>query len=334
MGAYVFSDSDADPTLLRGRTIAIIGYGSQGHAHALNLRDSGHDVVVGLYDGSSSWARAEAAGLRVSNVANAARAADVIMVLLPDTLHRDVFKASIKDGLTAKKTLMFAHGFSVHFKQLELPSDIDVSMIAPKAPGHLLRDLFVDGQGVPALLAVHQDASGNAKATALAYARGLGCTRAGVLETTFQEETETDLFGEQVCICGGVSSLIKAAFETLLDAGYQPEIAYFECMHEMKLIVDLMYQGGLRYMRHSISDTAEYGDYTRGPRIVDDAAKGRMREILGEIRSGKFAEEWVRENDAGRPTFLAHRKRSADHPIEAVGGELRKMMGWLKPPRA
>jgi len=333
MPAKIYYDQDADLGLLKGKKIAIIGYGSQGHAHALNLKDSGQDVVVGLYKGSQSWAKAEKDGLKVASVAEAAQMADVIMILLPDQSQRQVYEESIKGGLSKSKTLMFAHGFNIHFNQVLPPPDVDVSMIAPKAPGHVMRDLFTQGPGVPALLAVHQDVSGKAKEVALAYGRGVGCTRAGVVETTFREETETDLFGEQVCLCGGISSLIKTAFETLVEAGYQPELAFFECMHEMKLIVDLFYQGGLAYMRYSISDTAEYGDYTRGPRVVNEQTRAEMRKILGEIQSGQFAREWVLENQAGRPSFLAMRKRDALHPIEEVGKRLRGMMSWIKPPR-
>ncbi len=333
MPAKIYYDQDADLGLLKGKKIAIVGYGSQGHAHALNLRDSGQDVVVGLYKGSQSWAKAEKDGLKVLSVAEAAQMADVIMILLPDQSQRQVYEESIKGGLGKGKTLMFAHGFNIHFNQVVPPPDVDVSMIAPKAPGHVMRDLFTQGPGVPALLAVHQNVSGKAKEVALAYGRAVGCTRAGVLETTFKEETETDLFGEQVCLCGGISSLIKTAFETLVEAGYQPELAFFECMHEMKLIVDLFYQGGLAYMRYSISDTAEYGDYTRGPRVVNEQTRAEMRKILSEIQSGQFAREWVLENQAGRPSFLAMRKREALHPVEEVGKRLRGMMSWIKPPR-
>ena len=333
MPAKIYYDQDADLSLLKGKTIAVIGYGSQGHAHALNLRDSGQDVVVGLYKGSKSWAKAEHDGLRVVSVADAAHTGDIVMILLPDQAHRSTFEESIKGALAKGKTLMVAHGFSIHFNQVVSPPDVDVSMIAPKAPGHVMRDLFTQGPGVPALLAVHQDVSGKAKDVALAYAKGVGCTRAGVLETTFKEETETDLFGEQTVLCGGVSALIKAGFETLVEAGYQPEVAYFECMHEMKLIVDLFYQGGLAYMRYSVSDTAEYGDYTRGSRIVDDETRAEMRKILREIQSGQFAREWVLENQANRAGFLAMRRVEAQHPIEEVGKRLRGMMSWIKPPR-
>jgi ketol-acid reductoisomerase len=333
MPAKIYYDQDADLSFLRGRKIAVIGYGSQGHAHALNLKDSGQDVVVGLYKGSKSWAKAEKDGLRVATVAEAAQMADVVMVLLPDQAHRQTFEESIKGAMGKGKTLMVAHGFSIHFNQIVPPPDVDVSMIAPKAPGHIMRDLFVQGPGVPALLAVQQDVSGKARDVALAYGKGVGCTRAGVIETTFKEETETDLFGEQTVLCGGVSALIKAAFETLVQAGYQPEVAYFECMHELKLIVDLFYQGGLAYMRYSVSDTAEYGDYSRGPRVIDDRVRAEMQKILHEIQTGQFAREWVLENQANRASFLATRRIEAGHQIEEVGKRLRSMMSWIKPPR-
>ncbi|HEX2439381.1 MAG TPA: ketol-acid reductoisomerase [Methylomirabilota bacterium] len=333
MPAKIYYDQDADLGLLKGKKIAIMGYGSQGHAHALNLRDSGQDVVIGLYKGSKSWAAAEKDGLKVAPVADAAKLGDVVMILLPDQTQRQVFEESIRGGLGKGKMLMFAHGFNIHFNQVVPPPDVDVTMIAPKAPGHVMRDLFTQGPGVPALVAVQQDVTGKAKDMALAYGKGVGCTRAGVIETTFKEETETDLFGEQTTLCGGISHLIKAAFETLVDAGYQPEVAYFECMHEMKLIVDLFYQGGLAYMRYSVSDTAEYGDYTRGPRIVNDATKAEMKKILGEIQSGEFARDWVLENQANRASFLATRRRDADHQIEEVGKRLRAMMSWIQPPR-
>jgi ketol-acid reductoisomerase len=333
MPAKIYYDQDADLSLLRWKKIAIVGYGSQGHAHALNLKDSGLDVVVGLYKGSKSWPKAEKDGLRVAAVAEAAQMADIIMVLLPDQVHRQTFEESIRGALTKGKTLMVAHGFSIHFNQVVPPADVDVSMIAPKAPGHIMRDLFVQGPGVPALLAVQQDVSGKARDVALAYGKGVGCTRAGVIETTFKEETETDLFGEQTVLCGGVSALIKAAFDTLVQAGYQPEVAYFECMHELKLIVDLFYQGGLAYMRYSVSDTAEYGDYSRGPRVIDDRVRAEMRKILHEIQTGQFAREWVLENQANRASFLATRRVEAEHQIEEVGKRLRAMMSWIKPPR-
>ena len=333
MPAKIYYDQDADLGLLKGRKIAIIGYGSQGHAHALNLKDSGQDVVVGLYKGSKSWAKAEKEGLKVATVNEASQMADVIMILLPDQSQRQVFETEIKGGLGKGKMVMFAHGFNIHFNQVVPPPEVDVTMIAPKAPGHVMRDLFVQGPGVPALLAVYQDVSGKARDLGLAYGKGVGCTRAGVIETTFKEETETDLFGEQTTLCGGISHLIKAAYETLVEAGYQPEVAYFECMHEMKLIVDLFYQGGLAYMRYSVSDTAEYGDYTRGPRVVSDATKAEMKKILSEIQSGQFAREWVLENQANRAGFLAMRRRDAEHSIEEVGKRLRSMMAWIKPPR-
>jgi ketol-acid reductoisomerase len=330
--AKLYYDKDADLTLLKGKTIAIMGYGSQGHAHALNFKDSGLEVVVGLYKGSKSWDRARGDGLKVATCEEAAQIGDVIMILLPDQTHKQVYHESIEKALKPGKTLMFAHGFNIHFHQIVPPPTVDVSMIAPKAPGHLMRQVFTEGAGVPALLAVHQDVSGRAREVALAYAKGIGCTRAGVLETTFREETETDLFGEQTVLCGGVSALVKAAFETLVGAGYQPELAYFECLHELKLIVDLFYQGGLSYMRYSVSDTAEYGDYTRGPRIISEGVKAEMRKILTEVQNGTFAREWILENQAGRPSFLAMRKKDAEHPIEKVGKELRSMMPWIKGP--
>ena len=328
--ATLYYDKDADLGLLKGKTIGIIGYGSQGHAHALNHRDSGLEVMVGLYKGSKSWDKAKADGLKVGTVQEAAEASQVIMILLPDQTHRQVYEESIKKALTPGKTLMFAHGFNIHFNQVLPPPGVDVSMIAPKAPGHMMRQVYTEGSGVPALVAIHQNPSGKAKEVALAYAKGVGCTRAGVLETTFQEETETDLFGEQTVLCGGVSALVKAGFEILVEAGYQPESAYFECMHELKLIVDLMYQGGLGYMRYSVSDTAEYGDYSRGPRVIGEAVKAEMKKILGEIQNGQFAREWILENQAGRPSFLAMRQKEANHPVEVVGKELRGMMSWLK----
>ena len=327
--AKLYYDKDADLALLKGKTIAVIGYGSQGHAHALNLKDGGFDVVVGLYQGSKSWDKATADGLKVMTVDEAASAAHVIMILLPDQHQRHVYLESIRQGLTPGKTLMFAHGFNIHFHQVLPPKDVDVSMVAPKAPGHIMRRIYTEGSGVPALLAIHQDTSGKAKEMGLAYAKGIGCTRAGVLETTFREETETDLFGEQTVLCGGLSALIKAAYETLVEAGYQPELAYFECLHEVKLIVDLFYQGGLAYMRYSVSDTAEYGDYSRGPRVINEAVRAEMKKILQEVQDGTFAREWILENQAGRPSFLALRKKDADHPIEVVGRELRSMMTWI-----
>ncbi len=327
--ATMYYDDDADPTLLAGRKIAVIGFGSQGHAHALNLRDSGLDVMVGLYPGSRSRAAAEAAGLRVGAVEEVSREADVIMVLIPDHLQREVYEKAIEPGLTEGKMLMFAHGFNIHFQQIDPPPFVDVTMVAPKGPGHLVRRVYEEGGGVPCLLAVHQDASEVAKQLALAYARGIGGTRGGVLETTFLEETETDLFGEQVILCGGLSSLIKASFETLVEAGYQPESAFFETMHELKLIVDLIYEGGLARMRYSVSDTAEYGDYSRGPRIITDETRAEMRRILEEIQTGKFAREFILENMSGRSSFLAMRRRDAEHQVEQVGAEMRAMMSWL-----
>ena len=328
--AKMYYDQDADLSLLEGKTIGVIGYGSQGHAHSLNLKDNGMDVVVGLYQGSGSWERAEEAGLRVATVDQVAQDADIIMMLVPDTVQARVYRESIQSHLKAGKVLMFAHGFNIHYQQIQPPPSVDVSMVAPKAPGHRMREVFTQGSGVPGLLAVAQDASGQAWSLGLAYARGVGCTRAGVLETTFKEETETDLFGEQTVLCGGVTALIKAGFETLVEAGYQPESAYFEVLHELKLIVDLIYQGGLEYMRYSVSDTAEYGDYTRGPRIIDESVKDRMREILREIQNGSFAKEWVAENDEGRPRFNALRQQDAEHPVEKVGKELRAMMPFLR----
>ncbi len=328
--AKMYYDGDADFSLLKDKVIGVVGYGSQGHAHALNLKDSGQQVVVGLYDGSASWAKAEGDGLRVANVAEVAKDADIIMMLAPDTSQRDIYKQSIEPNLDSGKTLMFAHGFNIFYDQIKPPSSVDVTMVAPKAPGHRLREVFTQGSGVPALVAVHQDASGYAKQVALAYAKGLGSTRAGVLDTTFKEETETDLFGEQTVLCGGVTSLIRSAFEVLTEAGYQPESAYFEVLHELKLIVDLIYQGGMEYMRYSVSDTAEYGDYTRGPRIVDERVKDNMRQVLKEIQDGSFAKDWIAENDEGRKRFLQLREQASDHPITKVGEELRGMMNFLK----
>ena len=324
-------DADADLTLLKGKTVAILGYGSQGHAHALNLKDSGVEVVVGLYPGSKSWPKAEAQGLRVATTAEATAQSDIIMMLLPDPAQPAVYREHVAPNLKAGKMLMFAHGFNIHYGQIVPPADVDITMVAPKAPGHRMREIFVQGPGVPALVAVHQDASEGARALALAYAKGIGCTRAGVLDTTFKEETETDLFGEQVVLCGGVTALVKAAFETLVEAGYQPELAYFECLHELKLIVDLIYEGGMSYMRYSVSDTAEYGDYTRGPRVIDDNVRQTMEEILAEIQEGIFAREWLLENQAGRPVYTALKRQNAQHPIEEVGKDLRAMMGWLRP---
>jgi ketol-acid reductoisomerase len=329
----IYYDADADLALIRGRKVAVLGYGSQGHAHALNLRDSGVDVRVGLHKASKSRAKAQADGLTVNDPAEASAWADVIMVLVPDTVAASLYRDAIKPNLKAGNTLMFAHGFNVRFGTLDLPKDIDVSMIAPKSPGHRVRELYQEGAGTPALLAVHQDASGKARDVALAYAKGIGVTRAGVIETTFAEETETDLFGEQAVLCGGVSALVKAGFETLVDAGYQPEIAYFECMHELKLIVDLMYQGGLNYMRYSVSDTAEHGDYTGGPRIVTDATRAEMKKMLEEIRSGQYARNWIQENESGRPWFNKQREAEGAQVIEEVGVRLRALMPFLKPVR-
>jgi ketol-acid reductoisomerase len=325
-----YYEQDGNVSLLKGKTIGIIGYGSQGHAHALNLRDSGLEVVVGLPESSGSRAKAESAGLRVLSTADAAKASDTMMVLVPDHVQGDLYKSDIAPHLTTGKTLMFAHGFNIHFGQIAPPADVDVSMIAPKAPGHRVRELFTEGVGVPALVAVHQNPSGKATENALAYAMALGCLKAGVIETTFKEETESDLFGEQAVLCGGASELIRAGFETLVEAGYAPEIAYFECLHELKLIVDLIYEGGLSYMRFSVSDTAEYGDYTRGPRIVNEQTRAEMKKILGEIQSGEFARAWINENKTGRKKFLAMREAAQNQPVEKVGAELRKMMTFLK----
>ncbi len=327
----IYYDADADLTLLRNRKVAILGYGSQGHAHALNLKDSGVDVRVGLQATSASRKKAEAEGLTVLEPAAAADWADVIMVLVPDTVAAALYRDAIRPHLTAGKTLMFAHGFNVRFGTLDLPTDVDVSMIAPKSPGHRVRELYQEGAGTPALLAVHQDASGRARDLALAYAKGIGVTRAGVIETTFAEETETDLFGEQAVLCGGTSALVKAGFETLVEAGYQPEIAYFECLHELKLIVDLMYRGGLSYMRYSISDTAEHGDYTGGARIVTDETRRTMRAMLKEIQDGEYARKWVGEHEAGRPWFNAQRAKERHQLLERVGADLRDMMPFVSP---
>jgi ketol-acid reductoisomerase len=329
--AKVYYEADADLELIQSKRVAVIGYGSQGHAHALNLKNSGGNVVVGLPTGSKSRAKAEADGLQVLTPAEAAEQADVIMLLIPDELHKQVFERDIRPGLAAGKMLMTAHGFSLHFGQIVPPADIDVTMIAPKAPGHMVRRTYQEGVGTPALIAVHQDATGHAHALALSYARGIGCARAGVLQTTFREETETDLFGEQAVLCGGVTALIRAGFETLVEAGYEPESAYFECMHEMKLIVDLMYQGGMSYMRYSISNTAEYGDYITGPRLIDERVRNEMRSVLREIQDGTFAKNWILENQAGQASFKAMRRRNSEHEIERVGKELRAMMPWLNP---
>lgn len=327
--ATIYYDKDANLDLLNGKKVAVLGYGSQGHAHALNLHDSGVDVRVGLYEGSKSWAKAEADGLPVKTTAEACAEADIIMVLLPDTKQAAVYKEAIEPHLNEGDTLMFSHGFNIRYGQIMPPANVDVSMIAPKAPGHRVRELYVDGVGTPGLLAVYQDTSGQAKDVALAYGKAIGCTRAGVIETTFAEETETDLFGEQAVLCGGVSALVEAGFNTLVKAGYQPEIAYFECLHELKLIVDLMYQGGLSYMRYSISDTAEHGDYTAGPKIITEETKKAMEQILADIRSGSYAEEWIDENVNGRPWFNKRRQEARTSQIEQVGKELRRMMPWL-----
>jgi ketol-acid reductoisomerase len=330
MTARMYYDTDANPKALEGKTVAIIGYGSQGHAHALNLRDSGVDVVVGLAPGSKSRPLAADAGLRVADVADAVRDADIVMILVPDTVQKSVYDAEIAPNLRPGKLLMFAHGFNIHFGRIDPPGDVDVGMVAPKGPGHLLRSVYESGGGVPSLFAVHRDASGTARERVLAYARGIGSTRAGVLETTFKEETETDLFGEQALLCGGVSALVKAAFETLVEAGYQPELAYFETMHELKLIVDLMYRGGLNFMRFSVSDTAEYGDYVSGPRIIE-GAKATMKDVLSEIQSGQFAKRWVAEYDSGGQEFARLRAQDRNHQIEKVGAELRSKMPFVNP---
>ncbi len=324
----VYYDADTDRARLDGRTFAIVGYGSQGHAHALNLRDSGARVIVGLRAGSHSAERAKAAGLDVRPVAVAAAAADTVMMLVPDQDARAIYDRDVAAGLARGKTLMFAHGFNIHYGEIAAPAGVDVSMVAPKSPGHLVRSEYEAGRGVPALVAVHQDASGEALPNALAYASGIGCARAGVLETSFREETETDLFGEQAVLCGGVTALVKAGFETLTAAGYRPEMAYFECLHELKLIVDLMYRGGMQFMRYSISDTAEYGDYTRGPRIITEETRAEMRRILEQVQDGSFAREWLEENRAGRPNFERLRQEDRDHLIEQVGAKLRAMMPW------
>jgi ketol-acid reductoisomerase len=329
MPATVYYDNDADTGLIADKLVAILGYGSQGHAHALNLKDSGVDVVVGLREGSKSKAKAEAAGLRVLPTADAVREADIIMVLLPDTEQKKVYEAEIAPNLVDGNSIAFAHGFNIHFDQIAPPKGVDVWMIAPKGPGHLVRRTYDEGGGVPCLVAVEQDATGKAKQTALAYAKGIGGTRAGVLDTTFQEETETDLFGEQVVLCGGLVELIRNGFDTLVEAGYQPESAYFETLHEVKLIVDLIYEGGIAAMNYSISDTAEYGEMSRGPRVVNAQTKAEMQKILGEIQSGAFAKEWIAENENGRPNFNKMRDAAAKHPIEKVGAELRGMMPWI-----
>jgi ketol-acid reductoisomerase len=329
MAANVYYEADADPSIIRGKKVAIIGYGSQGHAHALNLKESGVDVVVGLRPGSSSAKKAESQGLRVMSIADAAAYADVIMILAPDTEQKHIYDENIAQHMTPGKALAFAHGFNVRFGRISPPEGCDVIMIAPKGPGHLVRRTYTEGGGVPALIAVAQDATGQAKAVAMSYADAIGGSRAGVIETTFPEETETDLFGEQVVLCGGLTSLVQAGFETLVEAGYAPEMAYFECLHEVKLIVDLMYEEGIAGMRYSISDTAEYGDLTRGPRIITDSTKAEMKKILGEIQSGQFADEWIAESESGRANYKALQEKGKQHPIEDVGGRLRSMMPWI-----
>jgi len=327
--AKIYYDKDCDLKLLDGKVIGIVGFGSQGHAHAQNLRDSGCQVIVSEAKGSDGWKAAKKAGFDVMLADAMAKKADIIVMLAPDTLQQKIYCQFIEGGLTKGKTLMFAHGFNIHYGQIVPSKDVDVSMIAPKCPGHMLRQLYTENAGPPAIVAVHQDATGKAKKVALAYARGIGCSRAGIIETTFLEETETDLFGEQAVLCGGISALIKAGFDTLVDAGYQPEIAYFEVCHELKLIVDLIYKGGLGYMRYSISDTAEYGDYSRGPRIIDEMVREEMEQILAEIQDGSFAKEWILENQAGRPVHNALKRMEQEHLIEVVGAKLRKMMSWL-----
>jgi ketol-acid reductoisomerase len=328
--AKIYYKKDCEPSLLKGKTIGIVGYGSQGHAHAQNLKESGCNVIVAEAKGSSSWSKAKEDGFIVMLADELAEKADIIMMLAPDTMQERIYKNSIEANLTAGKMLMFAHGFNIHYGQILPPKDVDVTMIAPKSPGHMVRQLYTEGGGTPALVAVEQDASGQALQLALAYADGLGCTHAGVLETSFAEETETDLFGEQAVLCGGVTALVKAGFDTLVDAGYQPEIAYFECLHELKLIVDLIYKGGMEYMWYSVSDTAEYGGYTRGNRIIDDATRDEMAEILTEIQDGSFAKEWILENKAGNPVFNALKRMEKEELIGEVGQDLRKMMSWLK----
>jgi ketol-acid reductoisomerase len=332
LAAEVYYDDDADLSIVAGKKVAVIGYGSQGHAHALSLRDSGVDVRVGLPEGSKSRVKAQEQGLTVGTPAEVSAWADVIMLLAPDTAQRHIYAADIEPNLTAGKALFFGHGLNIRYGLITPPSDVDVAMVAPKGPGHLVRRQFVDGKGVPVLVAVEQDASGDALALALSYAKGIGGTRAGAIRTTFTEETETDLFGEQTVLCGGVTALVQTGFEVLTEAGYAPEIAYFECLHELKLIVDLMYEGGIARMRYSVSDTAEYGDYSRGPRVIDERVKDEMRRILGEIRSGEFAREWIAEDDAGRPNFTKWREQGAAHPIEETGRKLRGMMSWVDRP--
>ncbi len=324
-------DDDADLNLLDGKTVAIIGYGSQGHAHALNLKDSGVNVVVGLREDSASVAKAREQGLEVLSVVEAASRGDLVMILLPDERHHDIWEQEIRDGIAEGNMILFGHGFSIHYNEIEPPPGVDVGMVAPKGPGHLVRRQFTEGSGVPGLIAVEQDATGNARALALAYAKGIGCTRGGVIETTFKDETETDLFGEQAVLCGGASELVQAGFDTLVEAGYDPEMAYFECLHELKLIADLMYEKGLAGMRFSISNTAEYGDYTRGKRVITDETRAAMKQILKEIQDGDFAREWIAENRAGQENFLRMRAEQADTQVEHVGGELRSHMDWIKP---
>jgi ketol-acid reductoisomerase len=327
--AKIYYDKDCDLGLLEGRVIGIIGFGSQGHAHAQNLRENGCQVIVAEAKGTPGWKAAQEAGFEVTDAAEMAKKSDIIVMLAPDNLQPVVYE-SMKDNLVPGNTLMFAHGFNIHYGQILPPAEVNVTMVAPKAPGHRLREMFAEGKGVPAIVAVYQDATGNAKDVALAYAKGIGCSRAGVIETTFAEETETDLFGEQAVLCGGVTALIKAGFETLVEAGYQPEIAYFECCNELKLIVDLIYEGGLSYMRYSVSDTAEYGDYTRGPRVINDMVREEMEEMLAEVQDGTFAREWILENQANRPVYNALKRMDEEHLIEKVGKELRDMMPWLK----
>src|SRR5213594_379894 len=333
MPAKVYTDQDADLSVLKNKILAVLGFGSQGHAHALNLKESGMNVIIGLYEGSKSIPVAQEKGFEVVSTAEAVKRADVIFVALPDTKQPAAYEKDIAPNLGPGKTLLFTHGFSIHFKTIVPPKQIDVILVAPKGPGHIVRRQFTEGKGVPALIAVYQNPSKQAKKVALAWAKGIGGTRGGVIETTFKEETETDLFGEQTVLCGGVSALVKAAFETLVEAGYQPEMAFFECMHELKLIVDLFYQGGLSYMRYSVSDTAEYGDYTRGTRVIDAHVRETMKQILNEVQNGTFAKQWILENQANRAGFLAMRRRDAEHPIEEVGKRLRSMMAWIAPPR-
>ncbi len=327
----MYYDDDADLSLLDGKTVAIIGFGSQGHAHAQNLKDSGADVVVGLRADSKSVEEAGAAGLEVLDPADAASRGDIVMMLVPDEKHREIWTSSVRDGVAPGNLLLFGHGFSVHYGEVDAPAEVDVALVAPKGPGHLVRRQYLEGSGVPGLIAIEQDATGNAKALALAYARGIGCTRGGVIETTFKDETETDLFGEQAVLCGGASALVQAGFDTLVEAGYDPQMAYFECLHELKLIVDLMYEKGLAGMRYSISNTAEYGDYTRGSRVVDERVRAEMKKILSEIQSGDFAREWIAENRAGQENFSRMREEQANTQVESVGGELRSHMDWIKP---